>query len=420
MKPPVAEELRPKNLNEIVGQEHILGPQGFIANTIEQKRALPIILWGPPGSGKTSIARLYAKAFSLHFESLSAIFSGIQDLKKILKETMDTPLFKRSILLFVDEIHRFNKSQQDAFLPFLENGSLILIGATTENPSFYLNKALLSRVRVLKLNILDETALEKILCRYEEAKGPLTQLTAETRSYLIQMSHGDGRYLLNLVENLEGIKETLSLEKIQHFLQEKPPLFDKKDDQHYDLISALHKSIRGSDPDAALYWLARILAGGEDPLFIARRVIRIASEDIGLADPQALGIAIAARDAFQMLGSPEGELSIAQAIVYLATAPKSNSIYRAFAKAKEAAEKTSHLPPPRIILNSPTNLMKELNYGKGYIYDHDTPDGFSGQNYFPDSVNHSPYYTPVERGFEREIKKRLCYFEKLRTLKNQI
>jgi putative ATPase len=417
MKPPLAEELRPKSLEEVVGQDHILGPHGFIANTIGQKRALPIILWGPPGSGKTSIARLYAKAFSLHFESLSAIFSGIQDLKKILKESSDAPLFKRSILLFVDEIHRFNKSQQDAFLPFLEDGSLILVGATAENPSFYLNKALLSRVRVLKLNILDEIALEKILQRYEEVKGPLTHLSPDARNYLIQIAHGDGRYLLNLVESLQGIQEPLSLERLQELVQEKAPLFDKGDDQHYDLISALHKSVRGSDPDAALYWFARMLKGGEDPLFIARRVIRMASEDIGLADPQALSIAIAARDAFQMLGSPEGELALAEAIVYLATAPKSNSVYTAFAKAKESAEKTSHLPPPHIILNAPTSVMKNLGYGKGYIYDHDTPDGFSGQTYFPDTLGRTSYYTPVDRGFEREIKKRLAYFEKLRNLK---
>lgn len=416
MKQPLAEELRPKNLKEVVGQDHILGPNGFITNTIAQKRPLPIILWGPPGTGKTSIARLYAKAFSLHFESLSAIFSGIQDLKKILKEATDSPLFKKKILLFVDEIHRFNKSQQDAFLPFLEDGSLVLVGATAENPSFYLNKALLSRVRVLKLNTLDDSALEKILHRFEDIKGPLSNLPEESRKFLIQIAHGDGRYLLNLLENLEGIQENLPLEKLQQILQEKAPLFDKRDDQHYDLISALHKSVRGSDPDAALYWFARMLNGGEDPLFIARRVIRMASEDIGLADPNALPLAIAARDAFQMLGSPEGELAIAQAIVYLATAPKSNRIYVALSKAKEAAEKTSHLPPPQTILNAPTSLMKELQYGKGYLYDHDTPNGFSGQNYFP-TPKREFYYTPVNRGFEREIKKRLSYFEKLRDLK---
>lgn len=412
MNAPLSEQLRPKKFEEIVGQQHLLGPHGFITKILEKKKPLSIILWGPPGTGKTSIAHLYAKAFSMRFESLSAIFSGIADLKQILKDGKDTPLFG-PILLFVDEIHRFNKAQQDAFLPFLESGKLVLVGATVENPSFYLNKALLSRVRVLKLNFLDENSLENILQRYEEQKGPL-KLNTEARHYLTHLAQGDGRYLLNLVENLEGVSETLDVEDLQNFLQKKAPLFDRSTDEHYNIISALHKSVRGSDPDAALYWFNRMLIGGEDPLFIARRLIRMASEDIGLADPQALTLAVAARDAYEMLGSPEGELSLAQVVVYLALAPKSSAVYTAYNQSKEAATKTSHLPPPYIILNAPTTMMKKMGYGKGYIYDHDTPQGFSGQNYFPDQMARPSFYHPQERGFEREMKKRALYFEKLR------
>lgn len=415
MSTPLAEQLRPKAFDEIVGQEHLLGPTGFITSIIQSGKPLSIILWGPPGSGKTSIARLYAKAFSMRFEALSAIFSGIADLKKILKDSDETPLFGRSILLFVDEIHRFNKAQQDAFLPFIESGKLRLVGATVENPSFYLNNALLSRVRVLKLNSLDSSALEQILQRYEKDHAPL-HLTTEARLYLLQLAHGDGRYLLNLVENLAGINRDspLTLSSLQDFLQERAPLFDRGGDQHYDLISALHKSVRGSDPDASLYWLNRMLIGGEDPLFIARRLIRMASEDIGLADPQALTLAIAGRDAYEMLGSPEGELALAQVVVYLSLAPKSNAVYTAFKQAKAAAEQTHHLNPPPIIVNAPTVLMKQMGYGRGYIYDHDTPAGFSGQNYFPNDMERESFYDPVERGFEREMKKRLEYFESLR------
>ncbi len=411
--PPLSERMRPTKFSEIVGQEELLGPGGFIASTIKKKKPLSILLWGPPGSGKTSIARLYAKAFSLRFEHLSAIFSGVADLKKLLVDASD----QEPILLFVDEIHRFNKAQQDAFLPFLESGKLVLVGATIENPSFYINPTLLSRLRILRLAILDDSALEKILKRYEKSYGRLKSLTPTTRRYLIQLSHGDGRYLLNLVENLEQVDHPMEVEELQRFLQEKAPLFDKGYDQHYNLISALHKSLRGSDPDAALYWFARMIHAGEDPLYIARRLIRMASEDIGEADPQALVVAIASRDAYEMLGSPEGELALAQAVVYLALSPKSNALYTAFGAALEAAHQTSHLAPPLYILNAPTAMMKRMGYGKGYIYDHDTPQGFSGQDYFPPEMKRRSFYHPRERGFEREMKKRLDYFDKLRQSK---
>ena len=410
---PLAEQLRPQSLNDIVGQDHLLGAKGFITTTIQQGRPLSIILWGPPGSGKTSIARLYAKSFKMRFEALSAIFSGLADLKKILKDSEETPLFG-SLVLFVDEIHRFNKSQQDAFLPYLENGKLILVGATVENPSFYLNNALLSRVRVLKLEALSEESLDQILLRLEKERGKLN-LTKEGREYLLGLSHGDGRYLLGLIENIVGVEHAPWTPEDLHLLfQRRAPLFDKEGDHHYNLISALHKSVRGSDPDASLYWFCRMLIAGEDPLFIARRVIRMASEDIGLADPQALSIALAARDAYEMLGSPEGELSIAEAVIYLALAPKSNAIYMAYNQARLLAQETHHLPPPATILNAPTQMMKKMGYGKGYQYDHETPHGFSGQDYFPDDLERSELYMPVERGFEREMKKRLDYFKKLR------
>lgn len=416
---PLAEELRPKNLSDIVGQDHLLGADGLISYIIKTGKPLSIILWGPPGCGKTSLARLYAKAFSMRFESLSAVFSGIADLKKIIKEINEKPLLGRSVLLFVDEIHRFNKAQQDAFLPYLENGQIVLVGATAENPSFYLNDALLSRTRVLKLNSLGENSLEILLQRYENCRHADLHLTAEARQYLIHLAQGDGRYLINLIENLQGIYQESSGNLIEIFeleklLQKRAPLFDKGGDQHYNLISALHKSVRGSDADASLYWFCRMLEGGEDPLFLARRLIRMASEDIGLADPQALSVAMAGRDAYEMLGSPEGELALAEVVVYLALAPKSNAIYMAFNRAKELAAETSHLSPPPIIMNAPTKLMKGLGYGKGYMYDHDTPAGFSGQNYFPPEIEHRNFYQPVERGFEREMKKRIEYFNKLR------
>lgn len=413
---PLADLLRPQRLDEVWGQDHLLGQGSFISASIEKQKPLSMILWGPPGCGKTSIARLYAKAFSVEFRAINAIFSGLAELKKIVNEIRETPLLRKGFVLFVDEIHRFNKAQQDAFLPYIEDGTLVLIGATAENPSFYLNDALLSRVRVLKLNSLDHSALEKILARAEQKGGPLS-LSGEGKSYLFQMSQGDGRYLLNLVENLRMALPTgnLGIEEIQSFLQKRAPLFDRASDQHYNLISALHKSIRGSDPDAALYWFARMIEGGEDPLFIARRLIRAATEDIGLADPQALTLAIAARDAYDMLGSPEGELALAELVVYLALAPKSNTIYKAFKNAQKVASETSQFDPPKHILNAPTKLMKEFGYGKGYMYDHDLETGFSGQNFFPDGMERHEFYSPVERGFEREMKKRLEYFTKYRT-----
>jgi len=415
---PLAEQLRPQTLSEIVGQEHLLGPEGFITRIIQSQTPLSVILWGPPGCGKTSIARLYAKAFQMRFISMSAVFSGIADLKKIVQEIESEPLFGKSVLLFVDEIHRFNKAQQDAFLPFLEKGMIVLVGATTENPSFHLNNALLSRLRVLTVSPLSSGALEDLLKRYENKKKPL-RLTEEAKQSLIELSQGDGRYLFNLIENLQTspLQTEITQEELKKILQSRSSHYDRNGDQHYNLISALHKSVRGSDPDAALYWLARMLEGGEDPLFIARRMIRMATEDIGLADPHALPLAIAAKDAYEMLGSPEGELALAETIVYLALSPKSNSIYTAFQQATSQAKKTSHLSPPLTILNAPTQMMKSLDYGKDYQYDHNTTHGFSGQEYFPKEMEREKYYHPIERGFEREMKKRLTYFESLRNSK---
>lgn len=417
---PLAERLRPQSFDEIVGQPHLLGEDGFITRIIKSGNPLSIILWGPPGTGKTSIARLYAKAFKMRFHNLSAIFSGVADLRKIIKEAEEHPLFGKGTLLFVDEIHRFNKSQQDAFLPFIEKGTIVLIGATIENPSFYLNDALLSRVRVLKLNALDDIALEQLLQKYETHEKKL-KLDDQARRYLIYLAQGDGRYLYNLIENIESIKgeETISLETFQNALQRRSALYDRSSEQHYNLIAALHKSLRGSDPDAAIYWFARMLEGGEEPLYLARRLIRVASEDIGQADPQALPLAMAAADAYRMLGSPEGELALAQLVIYLALAPKSNATYIAYNEARKLAAETTHLNPPTTILNAPTKLMKQMGYGKGYEYDHDTPEGFSGQEYFPEKIERPSFYRPVERGFEREMKKRLEYFSRLREkLKN--
>jgi putative ATPase len=416
-KIPLAEELRPKSLEDIVGQDHILGENGLITRTIRSGTPLSIVLWGPPGCGKTSLARLYAQAFDFRFISMSAIFSGVTDLKKIIKETLDQPLLQKGLVLFVDEIHRFNKAQQDAFLPYIENGTMILIGATAENPSFYLNPALLSRVRVLPLYPLDPFGLEQLLQRYQKRFGPLP-LTEEARQLLIHWAQGDGRYLFNLVENIRsGSGQLLDEKGVEQILQKKAALFDKQGDQHYNLISALHKSVRGSDPNASLYWFTRMLEGGEEPLFLARRLIRMAVEDIGLADPNALQLAIAAKDAYEMLGSPEGELALAEVVIYLALAPKSNALYKSYSLAREQASQTTHLSPPPIILNAPTATMKKLGYGKGYRYDHEEADAFSGQNYFPSSLERESYYQPVDRGFERELKKRLEYFEKLRIKK---
>lgn len=416
-KPPLAEILRAQILEDIVGQDHLLGPNGWITRIINSGKPQSVLLWGPPGVGKTSIARLYAKAFSLRFVSQSAVFSGIADIKRIIKETEEQPLFSGTTLLFMDEIHRFNKAQQDAFLPYVERGTIVLVGATTENPSFHLNNALLSRLQVLTLKSLDDEALESLLAKYEALYSPLPVMP-EARLFLKQSAQGDGRALYNMIESIMvgSYTEPLSTEQLSALLQRRPVLYDRDGEYHYNLISALHKAVRGSDPDAACYWITRMLQGGEDPLFVARRLIRMATEDIGLADPQALGIAVAAKDSYEMLGSPEGELALVQTVIYLALAPKSNAVYTAYQQASDLATSTAHLPPPKIILNAITPLMKQMQYGRGYQYDHDTPNGFSGQNYFPDEIGkpRPSLYNPVERGFEREMKKRIEYFNRLR------
>lgn len=416
---PLAEKLRPKTLEEVAGQEHLIGKNGPLLRIVESRRPVSILLWGPPGSGKTTLARLYASSFEAKFVPFSAVFHGVADLKKLIKEVEDHPLFRERLILFVDEIHRFNKAQQDAFLPFIENGTIILVGATTENPSFALNNALLSRLRVFTVCALDEIALEKILQRYEILIKPLP-LSKEARKTLIHLSQGDGRHLLNMAEAFLDCSTDylIDVAELSSIIQRRLPLYDKGEDGNYNLISALHKSVRGSDPDASLYWLSRMLIGGEDREFIARRLVRMAIEDIGLADPSALELTLNAWKAYDQLGSPEGELAFAQAVVYLALAPKSNAVYSAFGKAQDIAEKTSYYPPPKIILNAPTKLMKNLGYGKGYIYDPDTPHGFSGQNYFPDELQRVDLYQPIERGFEREMKKRKDYFSELRNKKN--
>jgi putative ATPase len=413
---PLAEKLRPSSLQEIIGQGHLLGEQGFISKIVQKGTPLSILLWGPPGCGKTTIARLYAQAFNCQLISLSAIFSGAADLKKIIHDIEDQPLFSQQTILFVDEIHRFNKAQQDIFLPFLEKGTVILIGATTENPSFALNDALLSRLRVLTLKALDSQDLEKIIARCESKIQPLN-LTENARKLLIEFAQGDARHLLNMIENiLHGSEaaEIVDEARLMHLVQKRSALYDKHADGHFNIISALHKSVRGSDPDASLYWLARMLKGGEDPQFICRRLVRMATEDIGLADPQALTITLNAWRAYDHLGHPEGELALAEAVVYLSLSPKSNAIYTAFTKAKELAHKTSHFNPPLTILNAPTRLMKETGYGRDYQYDHDTPLSFSGQNYFPNEIDRQEFYRPKAQGFEREMLKRVDYFAKLR------
>jgi putative ATPase len=413
---PLADRLRPKTLAEIVGQDHLIGPEGPIGRMVALARPHSIILWGPPGTGKTTTARLLSKAFNLHFEQLSAVFSGVADLKKAFEAARARRKIGQGTLLFVDEIHRFNRSQQDSFLPVVEDGTVVLVGATTENPSFELNGALLSRCQVLVLRRLDDAALETLLERAEKYYGTKLPLAEEARASLRAMADGDGRYLLNLAEELAALKVAKPLDSagLTAAVQRRMPLYDKSREEHYNLISALHKSIRGSDPDAALYWLARMLAGGETPLFIARRLVRASVEDIGLADPQAVVQALAAKDVYDFLGSPEGELALAQCVLYLASAPKSNAVYKAHGAAKRAAEEHGSLMPPAHILNAPTKLMKNLGYGSGYQYDHEAEEGFSGQNYFPDGMARERYYNPKETGFEREIVKRLEYWAKLR------
>ncbi len=413
---PMADRLRPKSLSEVVGQNHLLTGAGPIARMTASGNLSSIILWGPPGTGKTTIAWLLADLTDMHFERLSAVFSGVADLRKIFDTAKGKREMGQGTLLFVDEIHRFNRAQQDGFLPYVEDGTIILVGATTENPSFELNGSLLSRTQVLVLNRLDDGALEELLARAEKEEDRPLPLDNDARAALRAMADGDGRYLLNMAEAVLALppEQTLDTAALTEVVQQRVPLYDKSQEGHYNLISALHKSLRGSDTDAALYWLARMFAGGEDPRYIARRLTRFASEDIGLADPQALVQAIAAWEAFERIGSPEGELAIVQCVIYLATAPKSNAAYKAEKAAAQAARETGSLDPPKHILNAPTGLMKDLGYGAGYEYDHSTEDGFSGQNYFPDGMARSRFYEPGERGFEREIVKRLEYWDKLR------
>jgi putative ATPase len=417
---PLADRLRPASLADVVGQEHLTGPEGAIGRMVAAGKLSSIILWGPPGTGKTSIARLLADAVGLRFVAISAVFSGVADLKKIFAEARQVARAGQRTLLFVDEIHRFNRSQQDGFLPFVEDGTITLVGATTENPSFELNAALLSRAQVQILHRLDERALSQLLERAERESGAPLPLDADARAALIASADGDGRFLLNQAETLIdlGLAEPLDPAGLAKLLQRRLAVYDKDREGHYNLISALHKSLRGSDPQAALYYLARMLTAGEQPLYVLRRLVRFASEDIGLADPQALVQCLAAKDAFDFLGSPEGELAIVQACLYCATAPKSNAAYVAQKSAWRSAVDTGSLMPPMNIVNAPTKLMKEVGYGKGYAYDHDSEGGFSGANYWPDAMAPQTFYAPVERGFEAKLKERLAWWDARRQGKN--
>ena len=421
---PLADRLRPRRLDEVVGQDHLLAPDGPIGRMAAQRRIVSMILWGPPGSGKTTIARLLADVTDFHFEPLSAVFTGVADLRRVFDEAKKRREAGRGTLLFIDEVHRFNRIQQDGFLPYVEDGTVTLVGATTENPSFELTPPLLSRCQVLVLKRLDDAALERLLARAEAEADHRLPLDGDARSALKAMADGDGRFVLNLAEELFALPPAaddgtavLDTARLAAMVQRRAPLYDKAQEGHYNLISALHKSLRGSDADAALYWMARMLAGGEDPLYIARRLVRFAVEDVGLADPDALVQALAAWDTYERLGSPEGELALAQCVIYLATAPKSNAAYRALGTAQAAAKKTGSLMPPLHILNAPTRLMRDLGYGKDYVYDHGTEAAFSGQDYFPEGMERRQFYRPADRGFEREIKKRLEYWRKLRERK---